>query len=381
MKILHLCLACFYYDHCEYQENMLPYFHNKMGHDILIIASTQNLNLETGEIYSTKPMNYINELGLKLIRLERKGVGFFKKYLGLYKKIEEYAPDIIFIHGCQSRDCKTVVLYKKNYPNTVIYADNHADKINSVSGWKSYVVHRTIIKYYIKQIEPYVVKFFGVTKGRCSFLKEMYNISEEKIELLVMGGNDEKIDLTRKFNIRMQIREKLKLSEKDFVVISGGKIDKRKNIHLLIQSFIEIQRKNSKTYLVLFGSIDDDVKYMIKEMSHKNIIYLNWIPADSVYDYFMAADLGVFPGTHSVLWEQACATGLPCIFKYWEGIEHVNVGGNCIFLYEDNLLKIQKEIEKIIKNKKVYDEMKKSAIEKATIKFSYLEIAKKTIGV
>lgn len=43
-----------------------------------------------------------------------------------------------------------------------------------------------------------------------------------------------------------------------------------------------------------------------------------------IYSLFQISDLGIFPGTHSVLWE-ACANGLPCIFKHWDGIEHVLV--------------------------------------------------------
>ena len=46
----------------------------------------------------------------------------------------------------------------------------------------------------------------------------------------------------------------------------------------------------------------------------------------------MASDLCAFPGTHSVLWEQACACGLPGVFRDWEGMHHVDVGGNAVFL-------------------------------------------------
>ena len=39
MKILHLMLACFYIDKYSYQENYLPKYHKKQGHDVEIIAS------------------------------------------------------------------------------------------------------------------------------------------------------------------------------------------------------------------------------------------------------------------------------------------------------------------------------------------------------
>jgi hypothetical protein len=45
------------------------------------------------------------------------------------------------------------------------------------------------------------------------------------------------------------------------------------------------------------------------------IRYLGWVPSEKVYNYFFAGDLAFFPGTHSVLWEQAVGIGLPCILK------------------------------------------------------------------
>lgn len=39
MKILHLCLACFYIDGYTYQENILPRINREDGHDVRILAS------------------------------------------------------------------------------------------------------------------------------------------------------------------------------------------------------------------------------------------------------------------------------------------------------------------------------------------------------
>ena len=39
MKVLHICLACFFPDNYSYQENMLPKFHKELGYDVEVIAS------------------------------------------------------------------------------------------------------------------------------------------------------------------------------------------------------------------------------------------------------------------------------------------------------------------------------------------------------
>ena len=37
MKIVHLCLGCFFPDNYSYQENMLPKFHKELGYDVKVL--------------------------------------------------------------------------------------------------------------------------------------------------------------------------------------------------------------------------------------------------------------------------------------------------------------------------------------------------------
>ena len=97
------------------------------------------------------------------------------------------------------------------------------------------------------------------------------------------------------------------------------------------------------------------------------------------YNYFLAADLAVFPGTHSVLWEQACACGIPAVFRDWEGMHHVDVGGNAIFLHEDSTEEIEQVLLDLYEHSEKIDKMRKIAQTKGIIEFSYREIARKSI--
>ena len=94
----------------------------------------------------------------------------------------------------------------------------------------------------------------------------------------------------------------------------------------------------------------------------------------------MASDLAVFPGTHSVLWEQACDCGLPTLFKDWDGgFSHVDVGGNSILLKDVTADSLKIEMVNLIENKDRYDRMLNVATTVAMKVFSYKEIAKKSI--
>ena len=67
------------------------------------------------------------------------------------------------------------------------------------------------------------------------------------------------------------------------------------------------------------------------------------------------------------------------LVKYWKGTTHVDVGGNCEFLYEDSIKEIKSKIEEIINNSDKYRSMKKIAQNKAMNKFLYSNIAKESI--
>jgi hypothetical protein len=111
----------------------------------------------------------------------------------------------------------------------------------------------------------------------------------------------------------------------------------------------------------------------------KNIQFVNWLTTEQVTKLMLCADLGVFPGTHSTLWEQATGLGLPCIFKRWAGIEHLDVGGNCIYMDDFANHSIRNTILDLYNNDKLYTSMKTAASTLGVEMFSYSNIARLAI--
>ena len=85
----------------------------------------------------------------------------------------------------------------------------------------------------------------------------------------------------------------------------------------------------------------------------------------------------VFPGRHSVFWEEVAGIGKPMICKYWDGTTHIDNGGNVKFLYQDSVAEIQEAINETI-NPENYQKMSSIAIENAK-KFCYKDIALRCI--
>lgn len=383
MKILHICLATNYTEGYGYQENILPYFHMKDGHDVVIFAS--NMMFDKNFHFTKRPaIEYVNAYNIKVKILEKSEYSklwFLKRdFMGLFGYIVMESPDIIFVHGPQFISLKDIKKYKKQHPEVKVFIDNHADYYNTrVKKLRKKIAHWFFYGHTMRSMSKNVEMFWGVTPWRCDFLHRMYGVPKEKIGLLVMGGNDEKIDFENLENIKKGIRQKYDIANDDFLIITGGKIDKTKNIHLLVDAVKAIGRDNVK--LLVFGQPTNEFEEEF--LSHVNdaesIRYIGWIDSDSVYDYFLASDLCVYPGTHSVLWEQSCACGLPGIYKSWEGMHHVDVEGSALFLKNDTVEEIKHKLLDLLDNPEQYERMKKAAMQGRTV-FSYRELSKRAIN-
>tara|TARA_B110000211_G_C14093037_1_gene560506 strand:- start:4395 stop:5561 length:1167 start_codon:yes stop_codon:yes gene_type:complete len=386
MKIMHCCLAAFYIDNYGYQENILPKLHKVQGHDVCIVASTENY-LENKTLGYSKSEKYINEHGIPVSRLSyvrwlpKFLVRKLRMYNGLKNELECFKPEIIFLHDIQFLDVFTIIEYKKNYPNVKIYADGHTDFINSARNWISKnILHKIIYKWCAKNIEPYVEKFFGVTPLRATFFEEVYGIDKHKIDVLVMGYDDSEDFQRPREEIKESTRAKFNIADDDFLIVTGGKIDERKKIHHLIKVISELNLTNIK--LLVFGTATPDMEETIKSLCrHPSIIHVGWSSQVEINEYLVSSDFAFFPGTHSVIWEQTVGLGIPAVFKKWDGMSHVDVGGNCILLDKSDEQEIKATIISLISNKSLLNEMNIIAKTKGKSIFSYSEIAKKAIGL
>jgi len=386
MKILHICLGNFFIDNYSYQENMLTKFHVLQGHEVTVLASLVSFDKQGKYTLIEKESTYISEDGYKVIRVDYKKRGIyrlnriFRYYNKIYEKIVSANPDIIFIHGCQFMDIRQIKKYILKKNQVKIFVDNHADFINSATNWLSKnVLHKIFWRKCAKLIEPYTVKFYGVTQNRCMFLNSVYKIPINKIELLVMGVDDTLINQIEVNNLdyKSKIKKELSIEESEFIICSGGKIDFAKNIHKLMQAISEIDNPNIK--LLIFGNIAPEIEELFDSLnSHASIKYLGWLSHEQIIKLFLISDLTVFPGTHSVLWEEAVGCGIPAVFKYWKGMTHVDVGGNCVFLKQDSTYEIKEVITDLYSNEEKYKKILKVAQEKKEL-FYYSYISKKAI--
>ncbi len=383
MKLLYLKMTNGYCDSFTYQENVLPSKYVKLGYDTYLFASIRSTDTN-GKRVDRTPQTYTNEYGVKITvlpfskkfgKLARK----YDIYDNLYEEIEKIAPDIIFTHSLQFFSITDVAKYVKKHPNVKWYVDNHGDyKIQPMDTLKRKIYHKFLMKRIMKKCRPYVTKFYGVSPSRSQYIHEVYGIPTSQIETIKQGGDEDAIAKFKPDEERQALIQDLGIPTEDMIIISGaGNMDEKKNIHSLLEAVYNMQGVS----LVVFGSFSaGGQKLAQKWLKGTNIHFIGRLHGDEMCKYFVASDLAVFPGQHSVLWDQAVAAGIPIVLKRWEGMDYFDINGNCKYLQEGSSKEIREVIQDLLaNNRKAFHSMQDSASGEAKKQFSYIEIAKQTL--
>ena len=339
MRILHLCLACFYIDGYNYQENVLPRINAKDGHEVLIIASTETFvdNMHLGYV---KASEYTNEDGIPVVRLPFRNLGIqllttkIRIYPDLYSKIEAFHPDIIMAHDLTFWSVRDVVKYKKANPAVTFYADTHTAIYNSGRNWLSLnVLHRLLYKSLIKKTIPYLKKYFYIGQKEKEFSLTNYHIPEGIMEFFPLGGIIPDADEYQK--IRRQYRSGLDITEQDKLFLHTGKLDVLKKTKDLLIAFHNVQ--NSTFKLAIIGSISKDIKEEIEELIRldNRVVFLGWKNQEDLFGYLCASDLYCQPGSVSATLQNAICCFNPIMSFPHTGYANLDVG-NFIWVKDTN---------------------------------------------
>lgn len=342
MRIAHICLAAFYIDGFGYQENILPKLHRQMGHEVMIVASTQTY-IDHTRLGYVEPSSYLNEHGVQVHRLPyaawvpRRLRPKVRAYEGLEARLEEFQPDLIFVHDVQFWDLFAIRRYVRRRP-TPVYADCHADYVNSARGFVSRrLLHGIFYRQILRRVDPIIDRYLPTLPARADFLHEVYGLDREKMELLPFGADDTLTQGLDRGAIRAEVRSSLGIPDDAVVLVTGGKLDLRKNIHTLIERFSALRNSGhlAGMHLLVFGQPDPSVRTALAAINvHPNVHLQGWMRAKEIYKMFLAADLAIFPGTHSVLWEEAIGHGLGVVAHHWPGVHHLDLGGNLKFIHD-----------------------------------------------
>ena len=316
MKIIHLCVSCFYIDGYRYQENELVREHVATGHDVLVVASTETY-LDNLTLGYTAPGDYMGTDGARVIRLPYGGFGpfFLKKKLRIHKELgrilEGFAPDVIMFHGLCGWELRTAARYKYQHPNVKLYVDSHEDANNSAVSTLSKLLHNFYYRPIIRAALPNIDKVLCISQETLDFCRRQYGIDDASMEFFPLGGRI--ADDSSYTKIRSETRRALGVDLGQIVFIQSGKFDAKKKLVQSLRAFSRSQSEDFRFLIVgqLHDSIADEARDLIAR--DPRITFLGWKPADELYDLLCAADVYVQPGSQSATMQMSLCARRPII--------------------------------------------------------------------
>lgn len=376
MRIMHLCLSCFYNDNYTYQENLLPSINKEDGHEVRIVASTE-VFVDNARLGYVTPSSYETADGIPVTRLPyRKWLPHIimkklRAYPGVYDLLEDFAPDVILFHGCQAWELRTVVRYKRKHPHVKLYADSHEDKQNSARTWLSRnTLYRLFYVPVYKRAEPYLDKVFYILPETKEFMQEHMNADVDKLGLYSLGGLLP--DDAAYANSREKKRAELGLKDTDILLLHTGKMEVLKRTPELLAAFSNVRADD--LCLAVIGSIPEEMKEAIMPAlaADPRIRYLGWKSGAELWDYLCACDLYMQPGKISATMQNALCCR--CAAAVYPHPSYTEVMGDSLF-YVETQTDIERLLTRIAAEPELLLGMRQKALKVAREKLDYRVLA------
>lgn len=378
MKIVHICQ--YYQEGLGYQENLLPLYQKKLGHDVVIITSDRVLppfKRLKGQIHLDCRANQHNEVPVIRLQTVSEFKNRFVVFKNLMQVLEAERPDYIFHHGLTAPSLITAVEYKSIHKRVFLAVDTHSDLGNSGKNllWRM-LYYKVGWRMVLRRLLKYIDIVFGVTPSCCIFAEKFLGVPFDKLRLLPLGIDSELAREVLKNN-REGLRKSYGYGLREFLIITGGKISREKGIDKLVDAFELLNEEFGQNRLIIFGVVDDEsLKNKIKRAN--NIDYVGWKTRKEFLELLYISDVAVWPYSVTTLIEDAMAVSTPLILKYNGSTCHRIGMGNGLFIYEGSVREIYDKLRHLYVNPTLVDSMRKKAHELAR-ELSYENIAKESL--
>jgi glycosyltransferase involved in cell wall biosynthesis len=317
VKIVHLCLSCFYVDGFGYQENELVRQHVIDGHDVVVVASTENFGADRRLTY-VEPSVYMGKDGAKVIRLPyrkflpQKIMRKLRPHPGVFRLLEEIGPDVILFHGLCGWELFAAAKYKRSYPRVKLYVDSHEDQNNSGRNFVSkYFLHRLYYASIIKLCRRHFEKVLCVSIETMDFVETSYGIPRADLEFYPLGGRvfDEAEYAARRERGRLNVG----MADGQVMLMQSGKMGPRKKILESLRAFIKTEGDHLR--FVVAGAFDEKIREEAEALiaTDTRISFLGWKGADELGDLLCATDVYVQPGTQSATMQMSLCARCPVV--------------------------------------------------------------------
>jgi len=388
MKILHI--TNYYHEEFGYQENFLAYYQQKLGNEVLIVASDYYFPFNSYETSMKKVLGprkigegVFEDNGVRIIRkksiLSNTKPGFI--CFSIASEIKDFKPDIVHVHGA-TNFWILQLLYFQSKLNFKIFIDSHQDfsvenYSNSLSHrlyywlWSNF--HRLLIQ------KNKVSNYLPITLQSSDWLSRRLKIPKSKQIISPLG-----VDLSTMFYTEeddFRLRKEWKAEDK-LVIVNAGKQYKEKEILWIIEIAISLHARGANIFLVLVGIADEsynnEINMKLTKLDNSSWMRLPFLSRKDLRCIYSAADLGVWPGIPSNTIQESMACKVALLLPNNNIVGHL-IKSNGLYM-STSIEKTADHLYNLISSKDLISQMKIES-EKMSSNFSWKVIVNNLLNI
>ncbi len=385
MKIVHVVQH--YMPGHTYQENYLPAAMAKLGHFVTVIAGVDNPDFCKDPPHMEG--DRILEKGV-LVRYTKIRYGrFYTPVPELYALLCEEKPSLVFVHGFILARSPQLLRYARRNPDCVFAADTHETYLLAYNACftgtvrdriRHFVYFRCVYRFWRRIMENRYRCVFYVAPPRKTFALREFGFSERILKPLWMGADLETLPYEKKPALRESIRKKYEIPADAKIMVLAGKLDGRKRPVELAEAFRRLN--GADWWLMYVGSMEADIRARVEQTAGETgrLVFTGFLSGDEVLAHIAASDLAVYPGAHSVLWEQTVCLGIPAVFYEEESGDAAHLSdGNALFVHRGDAEEILDCLKKLCFDEALLKRMGEQARRYAEGNLSYDRTAEKAL--
>lgn len=321
MRILHVVGG--YLPGQGYEENYLPQEQARMGNEVILVTSNRlphdfsRLGSSARPLLEPRPAGgSVAPDGVELIRLPSvPGPLGANLFVGLRGVLARRSPDVVHAHEARSPNTLQCLLAQRRLRYALIVDDHsHSRNVRLARAYQRAYIRGVAAAY--RLLNRSVATFLAVTPAARIFLERRLGIPRRRIRLGALGADAK--GFAPSSRARARGRRDLDVPAGATLILMTGKLSPNKDPETLLRSFARVSRHRGDVWLMLAGAGDPRfmgrLRGLVEELGlSKRTILRGLIPHEALSRAYNAADIGVWPGAHSITVLEALATGLPCV--------------------------------------------------------------------
>ena len=344
MHIVHV--ADYFHPLLGYQESVLARTHARQGHRVTVLTSNRHFpHPDYDRVYRPLLGPRIvapgrEELdGLTILRLRPMlDIAGFVLLPRIPSLLRELKPDLVIHHGLLHPNF-WMTAWAAGRGQWPLTADSHMAVYNTdarAPAIRLYLgLYRSMLGRFVRQ------RVRAIAIGPCEkqFLESA--LPGGAVELIPLGADPARFLPSPER--RASARDSLGLLPGDMVLVHAGKLQPEKQTIELILAFRRLQARHPRLRLLLIGEAAGEYRRRLDEAlaGVAGVVRRPLVKNSELPDLLAAADVGVWPGSPSMVFIEAMAMGLPLVLQ--EGVYGkylLQAGNGALVASEEDIVRV-----------------------------------------